>query len=77
MDAHKAWRKSGTTTIKPAINRKRNSTKHTKATRRTTTRGVVKQDDGETQEDKMQLTSKENEEQQESPAQVEHQWHMD
>ena len=46
-------------------------------TRRMTTWGALKQDDGETQEDKMQSTNTENEEQQGSPEHMEHQWHME
>ena len=42
-----------------------------------TTRGALKQEDGETQEDKMQSTNMENEAQQGSPEPMEHQWHME
>ena len=42
-----------------------------------TTRGALKQEDGETQEDKMQSTNTENEAQQGSPEHMEHQWHME
>ena len=77
MDVHKAWRNSWTTTNKPANNRTMNTTKHTKTTRRMTTRGALKQEDGEMLEDKMQSTNTENEAQQGSPEHMEHQWHME
>ncbi len=46
-------------------------------TRRMTTWGALQQEDGETQEDKMQSTNTEKEAQQGSPEHMEHQWHME